>query len=142
MHYEGGKGPEKGAGRVYRFPGELITTNSWWDTVDWLAKLVGEHFRRYPALIRPGTERWMASDNFWLQRVCLIFQLKYKGATDAALLFGYVRRIAGSREFFLQKGAGWALREYSKTDPDDVRAFVETTRLAPLTKREALRLMK
>ena len=24
----------------------------------------------------------------------------------------------GEREFFLSKGSGWALREFSKTDPD------------------------
>jgi 3-methyladenine DNA glycosylase AlkD len=118
---------------------ELILTRSWWDTVDWLAKLVGEHFRRHPDLIRPVTERWMDSGELWLQRVCLIFQLRYKKDTDAALLFGYIRRIAHSKEFFLQKGAGWALREYSKTDPEAVREFLQNNRVAPLTRREGLK---
>lgn len=118
---------------------ELICTRSWWDTVDWLNKLVGLHFRRYPELIKPSTERWMASGNIWLQRVCLIFQLPYKDQTDAALLFGYVERLAGSKEFFLQKGAGWALRQYAKTNPAAVIEFVKKTRLAPLTRREALK---
>lgn len=120
---------------------ELILTNSWWDTVDWINKLVGQHFLRYPKLTRPVTERWMASGNIWLQRVCMIFQLAYKQKTDADLLFEYVRRLSGSKEFFLQKGAGWALRQYSRTDPKAVRQFVESQRLAPLTRREALRLM-
>jgi 3-methyladenine DNA glycosylase AlkD len=71
----------------------------------------------------------------------MIFQLAYKQKTDAALLFEYVRRLSGSKEFFLQKGAGWALRQYSRTDPEAVRQFVESQRLAPLTRREALRLM-
>jgi 3-methyladenine DNA glycosylase AlkD len=120
---------------------ELIGTNSWWDSVDWIAKLVGIHFQRFPELIEPVTSRWMASCNFWLQRVCLIFQLSYRNKTDAALLFKYVQMVAASKEFFLQKGAGWALRQYSRTDPEAVRAFVERTSLAPLTRREALRLM-
>lgn len=120
---------------------ELILTNSWWDTVDWVNKLVGQHFLRHPQLTRPVTERWMASGNIWLQRVCMIFQLAYKNKTDAALLFEYVRRLSGSKEFFLQKGAGWALRQYSRTDPEAVRQFVGKHRLAPLTRREALRLM-
>jgi 3-methyladenine DNA glycosylase AlkD len=47
--------------------------------------------------------------------------------------------VAGSKEFFLQKGAGWALRQLAKTNPEAVRAFVEKTRLAPLTRREALK---
>ncbi len=115
---------------------ELIRTKSWWDTVDWIAKLTGMHFRRHPDLIRPVTERWMASDHLWLQRVCLIFQLMYKEETDAGLLFRYIRQVAGSREFFLQKGAGWALRQYSKTNPEAVRQFLAETRVSPLTRRE------
>jgi len=120
---------------------ELICTRSWWDTVDWINKLVGQHFQRYPDLMIPVTERWMTSGNFWLQRVCLIFQLAYKTKTDQELLFKYVRQVAGSKEFFLQKGAGWALRQYSRTNPEAVQNFVENNRLAPLTRREALRLM-
>ncbi len=116
---------------------EIILEKSWWDTVDWIAsKLVGAHFRRYPELILPVTERWMASGQLWLQRVCLIFQLTYKEKTDAELLFRYVRQVADSKEFFLQKGAGWALRQYSKTDPAAVRNFLDTTRLSSLTRRE------
>lgn len=115
---------------------ELIRTKSWWDTVDWIAKLVGIHFKRYPDSIRPATEGWMESGHMWLQRVCLIFQLSYRDKTDAGLLFGYIRRVAHSKEFFLQKGAGWALRQYSRTDPEAVRRFLAETAVAPLTRRE------
>jgi len=116
---------------------ELIQEKSWWDTVDWIAtRLVGVHFQRYPVLVHPVTERWMASSQLWLQRVCLIFQLKYKEKTDAELLFRYIRQVADSKEFFLQKGAGWALRQYSRTNPAAVRHFLDTTRVAPLTRRE------
>lgn len=122
---------------------ELITTKSWWDTVDWLAKLVGIHFKKHPQLISPLTERWMASGNFWLQRVCLIFQLAYHDKTDFELMKRYILQIAHSKEFFLQKGAGWALRQYSRTNPTEVIQFVEENpQLAALTKREALRLTK
>ncbi len=121
---------------------ELILTKSWWDTVDWIAKLVGIHFRRFPELTRSVTEKWMTSGNTWLQRVSMIFQLAYKEKTDAALMFGYIRRLSDSKEFFIRKGAGWALRQYSKTAPEAVKQFVETSKLAPLTKREALKWLK
>lgn len=117
----------------------LIVTNSWWDSVDWIAKMTGIHFRRYPDLVIPTTERWMASNNMWLQRVCVIFQLHYKAKTDSELLFKYIRQVAHSKEFFLQKAAGWALRQYAEINPDAVRQFVATHQLAPLTQREALR---
>ena len=121
----------------------LVVTNSWWDTVDWLAaKMVGTHLKRYPGLIPSVTGRWIEGDNMWLQRTAILFQLKYKKDTDAALLFRYILRRADSKEFFIQKAAGWALREYSKTDPGAVLAFVEGNKLAALTKREGLRLIK
>lgn len=116
---------------------ELITTKSWWDTVDWIAaKMVGTHLKRYPNLVPAFPDRLIESDNIWLQRTAILFQLKYKKDTDAALLFRYILRRAGSREFFVQKGAGWALREYSKTDPDAVRHFIENNKLPALTRRE------
>ncbi|HMX40293.1 MAG TPA: DNA alkylation repair protein [Saprospiraceae bacterium] len=121
---------------------ELILTQSWWDTVDWINKLVGQHFRRFPQLAAPVTERWAESGNIWLQRVSMIFQLSYRDKTDAALLFDRVRRQSRSKEFFLQKGAGWALRQYAKTDPDAVRQFVDATPLSPLTRREALKAIR
>jgi 3-methyladenine DNA glycosylase AlkD len=121
-----------------------ITNKSWWDTVDWLAKLVGMHFKRYPHLIVPTTERWMASGNIWLQRVSIIFQLFYKTETNTDLMFRYILQVAHDKEFFLRKGAGWALRQHTRTDPEIIRTFVakHEKMLSPLTKKEALRLLK
>lgn len=120
----------------------MILTKSWWDSVDWLAKLVGMHFQRFPHLILPYTEKWMASGNMWLQRVCIIFQLRYKQKTDLELLSKYILEVADSKEFFLRKAAGWALRDLSRHNPQFVMQFVEKNpHLSNLTKKEALRLI-
>ncbi len=122
---------------------ELILEKSWWETVDWIAKLVAFFLQKNPTLTRPTVERWMASGQLWPIRVAITFQRYYHEKTDAELLFWCILQVRGSREFFLQKGAGWALRELSKFRPEEVRKFVEETEgLAPLTRREALRLMK
>lgn len=122
---------------------ELILEKSWWDSVDWISKLVALFFQKHPTLIRPTVERWMDSGEMWLQRVAITFQRYYHADADHELIFECIRQVRGSREFFLQKGAGWALRELSKFKPELVRQFVEETPgLAPLTRREALRLMK
>lgn len=122
---------------------ELIGINSWWDSVDFLApKLAGGLFLRFPEQIAPYTDRWIESDNFWYQRAAIIFQLGYKQKTDAQRLFKNVLRRADSKEFFVQKGAGWALREYSKVNPEAVMTFVQSHKLPALTTREAIRLMK
>lgn len=121
---------------------ELIEWNSWWDSVDWIAKLVGIHLMRFPNQKVTTINKWINSDNFWLQRVAIIFQLAYKDNTDEPLLFANILKVADSKEFFLQKAAGWALRQHSRIRPHAVFDFVSSHNLAPLTKREALRLMK
>jgi len=118
-----------------------ITHRSWWDTVDWVSKLAGIHFRQFREQKIPVTRRWIKSDNFWLQRAAIIFQLLYRDKTDETLLFDYILHVKDSKEFFLQKAAGWALRNYSRVSPEAVIAFTETHKLAPLTRREALRLI-
>jgi 3-methyladenine DNA glycosylase AlkD len=45
-----------------------------------------------------------------------------------------------SREFFIRKAQGWALRQYAKLEPREVKMFVEShPELSGLTKREALK---
>ncbi|TJY43208.1 DNA alkylation repair protein [Cohnella pontilimi] len=121
---------------------ELIVTKSWWDTVDALAShLVGGLFLRYPGLIPIYTKKWIRSDNMWLQRTALLFQLGYKERTDNRLLFDLIEVCRGSKEFFIRKAIGWALREYSKTDPEAVVRYVTNTELSPLSVREALKIV-
>ena len=123
---------------------KLILTKSWWDTVDMLAgKLAAQHFKRFPELVPAYPNKWMASENIWLQRSAIIFQLKYRKTTDTKLLFNYILQLKDSEEFFIQKAAGWALREYSKTDWELIHDFLEEhPDLAPLTRREGLKWMK
>ena len=114
----------------------LITTKSWWDSVDSIAPLVGELARKYPEIIEETIDGWSVDDNFWLRRTAILFQLKYKQQTNESLLYDYIVKNADSKEFFIQKATGWALREYSKTNPVSVKAFIEGNELAPLSVRE------
>lgn len=121
----------------------MITNKSWWDTVDYIAAwLVGGYFKKFPGSIKPITGRWIESDNIWLQRSAILFQLKYKSETDTKLLFKYINQLKHSKEFFIRKAIGWALREYSKTDPETVVKFVDDAGLEGLSKREALKRIK
>jgi 3-methyladenine DNA glycosylase AlkD len=122
---------------------DLIASKSWWDTVDGLAGwLVGDLFSRYPDLIKPTTDRWMASGDIWLQRSCLLFQLSYKEKTDLPLLFGFIGELSDHKSFWIRKAIGWILREYSKTDPRVVEEFVKShPELSGLSKREALKVI-
>jgi 3-methyladenine DNA glycosylase AlkD len=122
----------------------LITNKSWWDTVDSLAAhTTGPLVRRWPELTKV-MDRWIGSDNFWLARTAILHQLGYKSATDADRLFDYCLRRAADSEFFVRKAIGWALREYSKTDPDAVASFVgdHGSKLSGLSRREALKWLE
>ncbi len=95
---------------------QLIVTKSWWDTVDGLAgTVVSNHFKLYPELIPTYNEAWINGDNIWLARTAILFQLKYKEETDVALLFSNCEKWLDSKEFFIQKAIGWALRQYAKS---------------------------
>jgi 3-methyladenine DNA glycosylase AlkD len=119
---------------------KLIVEKSWWDTVDSLAgHVTGPWFRIYPDQIKTITGRWNRSENIWLQRMSLLFQLKYKKETNTILLAKYIKHLSKSKEFFVQKAIGWILREYSKTNPEWVKVSVREYTLAPLSKREAIK---
>ncbi|HIK14442.1 MAG TPA: DNA alkylation repair protein [Leptolyngbyaceae cyanobacterium M33_DOE_097] len=119
----------------------LILQKSWWDTVDLLAtKSIGELVLQFPEL-RSTMDGYSQHPNLWLRRTAILHQLKYKQKTDAERLFHYCIENAESKEFFIQKAIGWALREYAKTDSTAVVAFVNhhQKRLANLSQREALK---
>jgi len=118
----------------------IIVNKSWWDTVDFAAsELTGPYFQLFPQQIKSITGRWNKSENFWLLRSSIMFQKAYKKNTDADLLSKYILRHKDSKEFFIQKAIGWALREYSKTNPQWVKSFIKKNPLAPLSKREGLK---
>lgn len=122
----------------------LITHKSWWDTVDTLAgHPVGVMFKRYPKVKTKYLKKWRKSENFWLRRTTLLFQLTYKEETDFDLLCDLIRENLGSDEFFINKAIGWALRQYAWKNPTAVKKFVNATKeLHPLSKREALKNIK
>lgn len=119
----------------------LVTTKSWWDTVDTLAShTVGGLVARHPELASTMDE-WVFDENLWVARTAILHQLRFKADTDVERLFRYCKFQAGHRDFFIRKAIGWALREYAWTDPGAVRAFVRAneTALSGLSKREALK---
>jgi len=123
---------------------KMVLMHSWWDTVDMIAyKLIGPLLQRHSTLISPTIAKWMKSDELWLWRTCLLFQLRYKEKTDTSLFANTILQLANEQDFFIRKGIGWALREYSKTNPEWVKGFVANhlDKLSPLSKKEALRLV-
>jgi 3-methyladenine DNA glycosylase AlkD len=121
---------------------EMIVTGAWWDYVDSLAsKRLGEILRNEPAPMRKAMRAWSRGGDMWKRRSAILCQITFKKETDLDFLFACIEPSLSSREFFLRKAIGWALRSYAWTDEKPIVLYVEKNRarLSPLSIREALK---
>ena len=116
---------------------KLAQTKSWWDTIDFLDHLVGSIIAQFPE-IKEIILAWSCDEDIWLRRLAIDHQLLRKEETDTELLEKILVNNLVQSEFFINKAIGWALRDYSKTNPDWVRDFIERhqTEMAALSIRE------
>lgn len=122
---------------------ELICTQSWWDSVDALNSVVLKRFfTKFPAHEDTITHDWNQSENIWLQRLSITFQLSRGERVRRDILSEHILHLASSKEFFVQKAIGWMLRDFAYTDPEWVRTFVQNHTLAPLSVREAMKHLR
>lgn len=121
---------------------EMIVTGAWWDLVDAVAsKRLGEILKNEPVPMRKAMRAWSRSDDLWKRRSAILCQITFRKNTDLDLLFELIDPSLESREFFLRKAIGWALRSYAWTDERPIVRYVEKNRarLSPLSIREALK---
>ena len=121
---------------------EFIVNGAWWDYVDRIAPAgLGHILSAEPKPMGVMMRGWAGDENIWRRRAALLCQLGFKEDTDLALLYDCIRACMGYREFFVQKAMGWALRDYARTDPGEVRRYVDANGscLSRLTRREALK---
>ena len=119
---------------------ELIVTGAWWDLVDELAtQRVGVLLATFPDSMRPLMLRWAHDADLWKRRTAILCQNRFRTRTDRALLYACIEPSLSDNDFFARKAIGWALREYAKTDPDEVIRYVRATGISGLSRREALK---
>ncbi|MGD8118742.1 MULTISPECIES: DNA alkylation repair protein [unclassified Vibrio] len=118
----------------------LIITKSWWDTVDFLSShITAALYINHSDQTRQYISRWRNSDNIWLRRTALLYQLRFKQQTDEKLLFEIIKENQADNEFFIQKAIGWALREFSKTNAKSVVSFIDQQNIQGIANREGLK---
>ena len=85
-----------------------------------------------------------APGGIWIRRAAITAPLGAKTATDRELLAEVVEANVADSEFFIRKATGWALRDFSASDPDWVRGFEDRyeDQLSPLSRQEALRKLR
>lgn len=116
---------------------KLITKKAWWDSVDALNAVVRAMVLTFPELKITMLE-WSTAENFWLRRVAILHQLLLKERMDTTLLHQILSNNLNQTEFFINKAIGWALRDYSKTNPAWVTDFIQENKpqLSALSIRE------
>lgn len=121
---------------------EMIVTGAWWDYVDSIgSKRLGALLSAYPRRMRDTMLKWSRCRNLWKRRAAILCQLGFKRDTDLDLLYACIEPSLASKEFFLQRAIGWALRQYAWSDPREVARYVREhgDKLSPLCKREAMK---
>jgi 3-methyladenine DNA glycosylase AlkD len=121
---------------------EMIVDGAWWDFVDVIASnRLGPILRNQTKPMRRAMLAWSRDPNLWKRRSSILCQLRFKEQTDLELLYSCIEPSLDSREFFLRKAIGWALRQYAWTDPGEVARYVKRNegRMSGLTRREALK---
>jgi 3-methyladenine DNA glycosylase AlkD len=120
---------------------EMIVTGAWWDHVDAVSPRIGALLLAHRCELLPLIRQWAIDPDRWLRRSSIVCQLGLAGRTDVDLLTEVIVANLGDREFFVRKAIGWALRQYARTDPEWVRAFVRAheASLSPLSRREAMK---
>lgn len=102
---------------------KYIKTKQWWDTIDFLDRVIGEIGLKDNRVDDLMLE-WSCDNDFWVRRIAIDHQLCRKEKTNTELLEKILVNNFGSDEFFINKAIGWALRDYSKTNPLWVREFL------------------
>ena len=117
---------------------QLILKKSWWDTIDNLDMTIGALALKDSNMNKILLE-WSIDENIWLRRIAIDHQLLRKEKTNTELLEKILKNNLGQTEFFINKAIGWALRDYSKTNPEWVKNFIEKNKekMAKLSIKEA-----
>jgi 3-methyladenine DNA glycosylase AlkD len=125
--------PASALGEVH----DLVASKSWWDTVDSLAKVVGDLVLTHPELAAE-LDSWVLDDDLWVARAAILHQLGWKERACPEVVFRYCGSRIDEPDFFIRKAIGWALRDLARTYPEEVWAWVDDhPGLSGLSRREA-----
>lgn len=103
---------------------KYVRSKQWWDTIDSLIKVYGQIGLR-DSRVSQLMLTWSKDSDFWVRRLAIEHQLLRKEKTDQELLRNIIENNLNSKEFFINKAIGWALRDYSKTNPSWVSDFID-----------------
>lgn len=118
----------------------LITIKPWWENVDGYVGIFNQVLLRENK-IEDFIDKYYQNDDMWVRRMTILIQLKSKDQTNTKYLDKVIKYNYMDKEFFIQKAIGWALREYSKTNPEYVEKYIEENTFSNFINKEALKVI-
>lgn len=112
---------------------EVRAVSSWidqvicWEHSDDLSKILAQVVEQNPRWILPTLERWNKAKNPWKRRQSVVGLIEYHNKRDQILPFkqymSFVIPLLDDKDYYVQKGVGWTLREIYCLYPKETMAF-------------------
>ncbi len=100
-----------------------------WSLCDCLAKVNTKVLETLPGEVYSTFAEWNKSGNLWMRRQSVVSLLYYSRTKKVYLPFkkiaALVAPLLSDKEYYVQKGAGWTLREMHNVYPAETMAFVQ-----------------
>jgi 3-methyladenine DNA glycosylase AlkD len=99
-----------------------------WGLCDALAKIYTRILEIMPDEVYPQLQQWNTDSNLWKRRQSVVSLLYYSRTKKIYLRFDEIQplvaRLLTDREYYVQKGVGWTLRELHNVYPSKTLAFL------------------
>jgi 3-methyladenine DNA glycosylase AlkD len=100
-----------------------------WGLCDGLSKIYTKTLELIPDKVLPQLEKWNKSKNPWDRRQSIV-SLLYFGRTKKVVLpfdtiIKFIDRLLDDKEYYVQKGVGWALKELYQVYPKETLKYLE-----------------
>jgi 3-methyladenine DNA glycosylase AlkD len=100
-----------------------------WGLCDALAKVYTRLLEISPAEVYQQLQRWNIDENLWKRRQSVVSLLYYSRTKKQYLAFGKIAALItpllSDKEYYVQKGVGWALRELHNVYPEQAVAYLK-----------------
>jgi 3-methyladenine DNA glycosylase AlkD len=100
-----------------------------WGLCDALAKIYTRMLEIMPGKVYPRLQQWNTDTNLWKRRQSAVSLLYYSRTKKTYLAFDQIQllidRLLTDKEYYVQKGVGWALREMHNVYPAETLAYLK-----------------
>lgn len=105
----------------------IVRNNIWWDITDYFDNIFGMLiFSNDDIKVRNEYLFKMISDeNDWIKRMAIQSQLTFKTKTDIDLLFGLIKPLLLTNNFYLIRSIGLALRNAGGINKSKINQFIK-----------------